>query len=81
MSTLTLHEPTIPPLDALWALFKTQPKAVRKAFAKRLLEEDEVVETIRQQMVVKKSLEKAFEELEEAERNGIELPDARNLFK
>lgn len=78
---MALQEPTVRPLDALWALFKSQPKTVRRAFAKRLLEEDVEAETMRQQMVVKNSLMQAFRELEEAERNGTELPDARNLFK
>lgn len=81
MNVMTLQEPTVRPLDALWTLFKMQPKTVRRAFAKRLLEEDVEAETMRQQMVVKNSLAQAFKELEEVERNGTELPDARNLFK
>lgn len=43
--------------------------------------EDVEEETIRQQMVVKRSLTQAFKELKEAERDGIELPNARDLFK
>ena len=81
MNTMTLQEPTIRPLDALWALFKSQPKRVRRAFANRVLAEDVEEETIRQQMVVKRSLTQAFKELKEAERDGIELPNARDLFK
>lgn len=81
MSTLSLSESTIRPIDALWALFKSQPKTVRKAFAKRLLEEDEDVVTMHQQKLVKQSLTQAIKELREAEENSVELPDARNLFK
>lgn len=81
MNTVTLQRPVIRPLDALWALFESQPKNVRKAFVKRLLQEDVEAETLRQQLVVKQSLTQAFKELAEAEKSGIELPDARNLFK
>ena len=48
---------------------------------KRLLQEDVEAETTRQQLVVKQSLTQAFKELADAEKNGVELPDARNLFK
>ena len=72
---------TISPLDALWTLFKSQPKAVRTAFAKRLLHEDKEAATLCQQHLVEESLTQAFKELDESEKNGIELPDARNLFK
>ena len=81
METMTLQRPVIRPLDALWALFESQPKNVRKAFVKRLLQEDVEAETTRQQLVVKQSLTQAFKELADAEKNGMELPDARNLFK
>jgi len=81
METMTLQRPEIRPLDALWALFESQPKNVRKAFVKRLLQEDVEAETTRQQLVVKQSLTQAFKELADAEKNGVELPDARNLFK
>ncbi|HCE48267.1 MAG TPA: hypothetical protein DEQ84_06425 [Prevotellaceae bacterium] len=81
MKTMTLQRPEIRPLDALWALFESQPKNVRKAFVKRLLQEDVEAETTRQQLVVKQSLTQAFKELADAEKNGVELPDARNLFK
>ena len=56
METMTLQRPEIRPLDALWALFESQPKNVRKAFVKRLLQEDVEAETTRQQLVVKQSL-------------------------
>lgn len=79
--TMTLQRPVIRPLDALWSLFESQPKTVKKAFVKRLLQEDVEAETMRQQLVVKQSLTQAFRELADAEKNGVELPDARNLFK
>ena len=78
---MTLQRTAIRPLDALWALFESQPKKVRKAFVKRLLQEDVEAETLRQQIVVKNSLTQAFKELANAEKSGVELPDARNLFK
>ena len=81
MEKMKLQRPVIRSLDALWALFQSQPKNVRKAFVKRLLQEDVEAETIRQQLVVKQSLTQAFKELADAEKNGIELPNARNLFK
>lgn len=81
METMTLQGPAVHPLDALWSLFKSQPKNVRKAFVKRLLQEEVEAETMRQQLVVKKSLTRAFKELADAEKSGRDLPDARNLFK
>ncbi len=81
MTTMTLHPHAVRPLDALWSLFESQPKNVRRAFVKRLLQEDVDAETMRQQLVVKKSLTQAFKELADAEKNGIELPDARKLFQ
>ena len=81
MNTVTIHNTQIGPLDALWTIFKTQPKSVRKAFMERLLKEDVEAQAIRNQMVVKQSITKALKELSDAEQSGIELPDARNLFK
>ena len=81
MATLTIDNQMVSPLDALWALFKSQPKAVRSAFTQRLLQEDVDAEAMRQRLVVKESLTQAFKELRESETSGIELPDARNLFK
>lgn len=81
MAKLTIDNQMVSPLDALWALFKSQPKAVRSAFTLRLLQEDVDAEAMRQRLVVKESLTQAFKELREAEVSGAELPDARNLFK
>ena len=40
MATFQMSSTQISTLDALWTLFKSQPKKVRKAFARRLLEEE-----------------------------------------
>lgn len=81
MPTITIDNQLVSPLDALWSLFKSQPKAVRNAFTQRLLQEDVEAEAMRQRFVVEESLTQAFKELHDAEDSGEELPDARNLFK
>ena len=81
MATLTIDNQKGSPLDALWALFKSQPKAVRSAFTQRLLQEDVDAEAMRQRLVVKESLTQAFKELRAAEASGAKLPDARKIFK
>jgi hypothetical protein len=81
MDTTSINNAFVSPLEALWALFKSQPKSVRKAFTKKLLQENVEAEMMRRQLVVKQSLKQAFKELNEAEQSGRELPDARNLFK
>lgn len=40
MATIQTSTHQITPLDALWTLFKSQPKKVRTAFAHRVLEEE-----------------------------------------
>ena len=40
MATLKVSETKIYLLDDLWSLFKSQPKSIRKAFTKRLKEEE-----------------------------------------
>lgn len=81
MDTLAINNFTVTPLEALWALFKSQPKTVRKAFAKKLIEEDVESATLRQQLEVKQSLTQAFHELKTAEKLNSELPNARDLFR
>lgn len=81
MNTIAMENVHVSPLEALWTLFKTQPKAVRKAFTEKLLHDDVEAETMRKKLVVKESLTQALRELEEAEMSGEELPDARNLFE
>ena len=72
-STISNPVPYVSPVDALWTLIQSQTKTVRKALAKRMLEEDAAKA---QQKMVKESLTRAFEELHE----GKAKPDARNLF-
>lgn len=81
MDALAINNFTVTPLEALWALFKSQPKTVRKAFAKKLIEEDVESATLRQQLEVKQSLTQAFRELKAAEKSNSELPNARDLFR
>lgn len=69
------------PLEALWTLFKSQPQTVRKAFTQKLMQEEVDAEVMRNKLVVKQSLTQAFKELAEAEKSGVELPNACNLFK
>lgn len=74
MPTLQIANTQISPLDALWALFKSQPKKVRKAFAKRVIEEetsdnlkDDVVKHIK---AIREGKEKtySFDSLEDAKK-------------
>lgn len=81
MSTVTIKDVSMSPLEALWTLFKSQPKSVRRAFTQKLIQEEVDAEAIRNKLVVKQSLTQAFKELADAERSGSELPNARNLFK
>ena len=76
MATLQISNTQVSPLDALWALFKSQPKKVRKAFVRRLLEEettdnlkDDVVKHIK---AIREGKEEtySFNSLEEA-KNGL----------
>ena len=82
MSTAIVYDSNkVSPLDALWSLFISQPKSVRKAFTKRLFSQDSSAYDELQRAVVGKSFKKALKELEEAEKTGLEnLPDASALF-
>ena len=40
MATTSTYQPTVSPTDALWALYQSQPKKIRKAFRMRLLAEE-----------------------------------------
>lgn len=81
MNLPTYGAATITPIDALWSLFMSQPKTVRRAFTQRVLAEDVKAEAERNRLLVKHSLTTAFAELHEAQRTGVALPDARQLFK
>ena len=65
----------ISPVDALWAIIQNQSKAVRKALAKRLLEE-EISKTARQQAMISASMNRALDEL----HSGQAKHNARTLF-
>lgn len=71
---VTNYQQSISPADALWALYQSQTKKVRKAFRQRVLEEDRTMRP--QQSLVKESLVKAFGEL----HSGEVKHDARSLF-
>ena len=83
MNTATIVENNqVSPLDALWSLFISQPKSVRTAFAKRLLSQDSFAQAEQKRIAIGNSFSKALQELEEAEKSGLEnLPDATTLFK
>jgi len=79
MSTLTqtqASQGTISPVDALWTLIQSQTKAVRKALAKRILDEEQAAKS-KQEAMLKESFTKAFDELQ----SGKAKHDARALFK
>ena len=62
-------------VDALWELIQSQSKTVRKALAKRLLDE-ELTAKQKQEAMVKGSLTKAFSELHSRKAKH----NARSLF-
>lgn len=78
MAAVTANS-TISPVDALWALYRSLPKKLRKEFRQRIKAEDEL--TIRQKEMVKESLTRALNELEMAQHGGKQLKDAKTLFK
>ena len=71
----TVTPNAITPIDALWTLIQSQTKTVRKALAKRILDQ-EVSEKARQEAMVRGSLNKAFGEL----HSGKAKHNARTLF-
>ena len=75
-ATIETSQPTVSPVDALWALYQSQTKKVRDAFRMRVVAEKEELVTKRQQAMVKESLTIAFEEL----RSGKVHQDAYKLF-
>lgn len=74
ITTIQPQTANISTVDALWVLIQSQTKAVRKALVKRIIAEEE--RTKAQQAMVKKSLTKAFDEL----NSGQAKHDARKLF-
>lgn len=76
MTTPTAYQQSISPADALWALYQSQTKRVRRAFRQRILEEEQNRVTKEQQEMVEESLTNSFNEL----YSGQVKHDARNLF-
>jgi len=74
ITTVSPNTTEISTVDALWVLIQSQTKAVRSALAKRILAEQDKTKV--QQKMVKKSLERAFDQL----HSGKVHHDARNLF-
>lgn len=68
-------------VDALWTLIQEQTQSVRDALYHRMVETNELRKTHHQQEYVRKSLSRAFNELNDAKASNKELPDARDLFK
>ena len=76
MATTSTYQPTMSATDALWALYLSQTKKVRKAFRMRILSEEQEQTTKAQQSMVKESLTRAFDEL----KSGKVHSDAHKLF-
>ncbi len=70
----------ISPLDALWALFQSQPKSIRKAFTERMLQDEEYVDYINNRTYIMQTMKRSLHEMRIAEAAGVELPDAHELF-
>ena len=76
ISTVNTQSTEISTVDALWVLIQSQTKAVQKALIQRILESQASEKTKTQQMMVKESLTRAFDEL----HSGKVHHDARKLF-
>jgi hypothetical protein len=76
MAATPTYQPTVSPVDALWALYQSQSKKVRKAFRQKLQEEEKARAVKEQQEMVKESMTRAFEEL----RSGKARHNAKSLF-
>ena len=75
MAATPTYQPTVSPVDALWALYQSQSKKVRKAFRQKL-QEEKARAVKEQQEMVKESMTRAFEEL----RSGKARHNAKSLF-
>ena len=76
ISTINTQSTEISTVDALWVLIQSQTKAVQKALIQRILESQASEKTKSQQMMVRESLTRAFDEL----HSGKVHHDARKLF-
>ena len=68
-------------VDALWTLIQGQTQSVKDALYQRMEEANRQRKVLQQQQFVRKSLKRAFSELDEACSTNKELPDAHDLFK
>lgn len=80
MATYQVPNTNISLLDALWTLFKSQPKAVRNAFVHRLHEEEksstnESQTNVRKARVVHKPYKYTDQELEKLLKSNPDIPD------
>ena len=68
-------------VDALWTLIQGQTQSVKDALYQRMEEANRQRKVLQQQQFVRKSLKRAFSELDEACSTTKDLPDAHDLFK
>ena len=62
-------------VDALWTLIQGQTQSVKDALYQRMEEANRQRKVLQQQQFVRKSLKRAFSELDEACSTNKELPD------
>lgn len=77
ITTIPSQKSEMSTVDALWVLIQGQTKAVRRALTQRLIAEQKSQKSKAQEIMVKESLTRAFDEL----NSGKIHHDARNLFK
>ena len=76
MESTSNYQSNISPIDALWALYQSQTKRVRKAFRQRIIAEENEDNANAQNAMLKDSMTRAFDEL----HSGLAKHDARKLF-
>lgn len=76
MESTSNYQSNISPIDALWALYQSQTKRVRKAFRQRIIAEENEDKANAQNAMLKDSMTRAFDEL----HSGLAKHDARKLF-
>lgn len=67
-------------IDALWSLIQSQPKKVRAALTKRIIQQDVEAEAMRQRLMVKESLTYALRDVKEARQSGRKLKTAEEFL-
>lgn len=76
MESTSNYQSNISPIDALWTLYQSQTKRVRKAFRQRIIAEENEDNANAQNAMLKDSMTRAFDEL----HSGLAKHDARKLF-